>query len=69
MFLGKAEVGITKRKALVLSYSLVARAPRVRRQIQWLSSAGFEVQVWGLGPRPNVWETESNEIYSPARVN
>jgi hypothetical protein len=65
MFLGKAEVDGPKRKALVLSYSPVARDPRVRRQIQWLNSAGFEVQVWGLGPRPNVGETAFNEFNFP----
>jgi len=63
---GKASLEVSPKRALVLSYSPVERDPRVRRQIQWLSSAGFEVQVWGLGPRPNVGETGFNEIYFPA---
>ncbi len=55
----------SRKKALVLSYSPVARDPRVRRQIQWLESAGFEVEVWGLGSSPNVGEAKYSEITFP----
>lgn len=56
---------MTRKKALVLSYSPVARDPRVRRQIQWLTFAGFEVEVWGLGAPPGVGEATYNEIAFP----
>jgi glycosyltransferase involved in cell wall biosynthesis len=65
---GKARVPTIKRKALVLSYSPVARDPRVRRQIQWLVLAGFEVHVWGLGPAPCVGEHRYDEISFPPPV-
>jgi glycosyltransferase involved in cell wall biosynthesis len=55
----------TRRKALILSYSPIARDPRVRRQIQWLASAGIEVEVWGLGPAPCVGESAYNQISFP----
>lgn len=53
-------------RALVLSYSPIARDPRVRRQIQWLKSKGFEVDVYGLGAAPLVGERTYSEILSPS---
>jgi glycosyltransferase involved in cell wall biosynthesis len=52
--------------ALVLSYSPIARDPRVRRQIQWLKSRGFEVDVYGLGPAPKAGESKYHEILVPS---
>lgn len=57
---------MSAKKALVLSYSPVARDPRVRRQIQWLKSSGFEVEVCGLGPAPCVGEASYDEIQIPS---
>jgi glycosyltransferase involved in cell wall biosynthesis len=54
------------KRALVLSYSPIARDPRVRRQIQWLKSSGFEVDVYGLGSAPNVGESDYQEIMTPS---
>lgn len=59
----------TKREALILSYSPIARDPRVRRQIQWLTSVGLKVEVWGLGPAPCVGESAYHQIsFPPALV-
>jgi hypothetical protein len=58
-------VSAGQRKALILTYSPIARDPRVRRQIQWLVSAGLDVEVWGLGPAPCVGESRYNEISFP----
>lgn len=55
----------SQKKALILSYSPIARDPRVRRQIQWLASAGLEVEVGGLGPAPCVGESKYMEISFP----
>lgn len=41
------------RVALVLSYSDIAADPRVRRQIDWLAGAGWEVDTVGLGSHPS----------------
>lgn len=38
--------------ALVLSYSAIATDPRVRREIDWLTSAGWTVDTLGLGEHP-----------------
>lgn len=65
MFLGKARVTASQKKALVLSYSPIKRDPRVQRQIQWLTSANFKVEVWGLGPPPGVGEYIYHEISFP----
>ena len=53
-------------RALVLSYSPIARDPRVRRQIQWLKSKGFEVDAYGLGAAPLVGERTYTEIRVPS---
>ncbi len=58
----------SQKKALILSYSPIARDPRVRRQIQWLVSAGLDVEVWGLGPAPCVGESRYNEISFPPTI-
>lgn len=39
--------------ALVLSYSNIASDPRVRRQIDWLTDAGWAVDTIGLGDHPS----------------
>jgi glycosyltransferase involved in cell wall biosynthesis len=57
---------MSAKRALVLSYSPIARDPRVRRQIQWLESSGFEVVVYGLGSAPGVGESSYYEILAPS---
>ena len=42
----------TKPAALVISYSEIITDPRVRRQVDWLTSAGWVVDSLGLGPHP-----------------
>lgn len=54
------------KRALVLSYSPIARDPRVRRQIQWLKSRGFEVDACGLGVAPMVGERLYQKILVPS---
>lgn len=66
MSLEKASSSMSTKRALVLSYSPIARDPRVRRQIQWLRSRGFEVDVYGLGSAPNVGEGHYQEILTPS---
>lgn len=66
MSLEKASSSMVTKRALVLSYSPIARDPRVRRQIQWLDSSGFEVVVYGRGPAPNVGESNYQEILPPS---
>jgi len=41
-----------QRRALLLSYSVIAGDPRVRRQIDWLSNAGWTIDTVGLGEHP-----------------
>lgn len=38
----------------------------MRRQIQWLKSRGFEVDVYGLGPAPKAGESKYHEILVPS---
>jgi glycosyltransferase involved in cell wall biosynthesis len=59
---------VPQQKALVLSYSPISRDPRVRRQIHWLSSNGFEVEVWGLGPAPKAGEAKYHEMRLPGKL-
>lgn len=66
MSLEKASTSMFTKRALVLSYSPIDRDPRVRRQIQWLKSSGFEVDVYGLGSAPNVGESHYQEILTPS---
>jgi glycosyltransferase involved in cell wall biosynthesis len=54
------------KRALVLSYSPIARDPRVQRQIQWLKFREFEVDVCGLGAAPRVGESAYHEILVPS---
>jgi glycosyltransferase involved in cell wall biosynthesis len=44
---------VKTKTALVVVQSLVARDPRVIRQIDWLTSSGWEVDSLGLGPVPS----------------
>ena len=48
-------------KALVISYSNIVRDPRVRRQVEWLQSAGWDVSTLGLGSE-SVSDTEHFQI-------
>lgn len=66
MCLDKASPVMSAKRALVMSYSPIARDPRVRRQIQLLQSRGFEVDVFGLGCAPMVGESEYHEILVPS---
>ncbi|MEO7017342.1 MAG: hypothetical protein ABI067_12505, partial [Leifsonia sp.] len=40
------------RRALVVCFSNLETDPRVTRQIEWLSSDGWQVDSLGLGPKP-----------------
>lgn len=43
-----------QRTALVISYSVIATDPRVRREIDWLHAAGWTIDTLGLGEHPDV---------------
>lgn len=43
---------MSKRRILLISYSDLHKDSRVRRQIDWLSSAGWSIDTLGLGPHP-----------------
>jgi len=45
--------GFALSKVLCVSYSPISRDPRVLRQIKWLQDSGIEVDVLGLGSKPD----------------
>lgn len=63
----RANEGTEPRTALVLSYSVIESDPRVRRQIDWLTEAGWKVDTIGLGKRPSAVEGVHFELGSPSR--
>lgn len=54
-------------RALVLSYSNIASDPRVRRQIAWLSDAGWTVDTIGLGEHPGDDAHDHYELLAPQK--
>lgn len=54
------------RTALVLSYSDIASDPRVRREVDWLTTDGWSVDTLGLGQHPAPEVREHYEL-APAR--
>ncbi|MCO7274287.1 glycosyltransferase [Cellulosimicrobium cellulans] len=55
------------RSALVLSYSVIESDPRVRRQVDWLTGAGWEVDTLGLGGRPTTTVRQHFALEEPSR--
>jgi glycosyltransferase involved in cell wall biosynthesis len=55
------------RSALVLSYSVIESDPRVRRQVDWLTGAGWEVDTLGLGGRPTPDVRDHFALAEPSR--
>ncbi|MBM7504163.1 glycosyltransferase [Agromyces aurantiacus] len=55
------------RAALVLSYSEIATDPRVRRQVDWLTGSGWEVDTVGLGDRPTSSVGRHYPLGAPSR--
>ncbi|QJW36094.1 glycosyltransferase [Cellulosimicrobium protaetiae] len=55
------------RSALVLSYSVIESDPRVRRQVDWLAGAGWEVDTLGLGGRPTPAVRDHFALEAPSR--
>lgn len=53
--------------ALVISYSDIPRDPRVHRQIEWLTSDGWDVDVIGLGTEPPVSVRDTFTLTAPAK--
>ena len=53
--------------ALVISYSDIPRDPRVYRQIEWLTSDGWDVDVIGLGTEPPVSVRDTFTLTAPAK--
>lgn len=58
---------IEPHSALILSYSNIESDPRVRRQLDWLTGAGWSVDTIGLGARPRVVEGSHFELGPPSR--
>ncbi|AVL96692.1 hypothetical protein AB0O70_04715 [Microbacterium paraoxydans] len=52
-------------RALLLSYSDIETDPRVRRQVDWLISDGWEVETLGLGGHPSPQVVE-HHVLGPA---
>jgi len=64
-----ADVTTTPRgTALVLSFSDIASDPRVRREIDWLTSDGWTVDTLGLGGHPTDAVRDHFALSAPARV-
>ncbi|WP_264029959.1 glycosyltransferase [Cellulosimicrobium sp. SH8] len=55
------------RSALVLSYSVIESDPRVRRQVDWLTGAGWAVDTLGLGGRPTTTVRQHFLLEEPSR--
>lgn len=53
---------------LVVCYSNLATDPRVVRQIDWLSGAGWQVDTLGLGPSPRPQVRRHFEMTAPSRM-
>lgn len=53
--------------ALVLSYSTIASDPRVRREIDWLTGAGWTVDTLGLGDHPTTAVRDHYVLAPPLR--
>ncbi|WP_439591557.1 hypothetical protein [Microbacterium sp.] len=53
------------RRALVISYSRIESDPRVRRQIDWLTSDGWIVDTLGLGGHPAPVVADHFELAEP----
>lgn len=53
------------KRALILSYSPVARDPRVLRQIKWLTDEGFQIDLVGLGSFESYPECNFFQISTP----
>lgn len=54
-----------ERRALVVCYSNLETDPRVTRQIDWLTAAGWVVDSLGLGPKPTP-QTHRHFAFQPA---
>ncbi len=57
-----------KKRILILSFSPIARDPRVMRQIMLLNEK-YELHVAGYGPRPNIFKGTYYEIDAPVRYS
>lgn len=55
------------RRALLLSYSDIARDPRVRRQVDWLTQDGWTVDSIGLGDHPTPDVRDHFGLREPSR--
>ena len=55
-------------KVLDISYSPIARDPRVLRQIKWIQDEKWSVDVVGLGDKPSLLEGEFFQISVPKLV-
>lgn len=53
--------------ALLISYSEIHTDPRLRRQITWLTAAGWTVDTLGLGPHPAPEVRNHAELGPPSR--
>lgn len=59
--------GLTRRHALLFSYSDISTDPRVRRQVDWLTHDGWVVDTVGFGPHPTSDVRDHFPLAAPSR--
>ncbi|HWL77201.1 glycosyltransferase [Microbacterium sp.] len=58
-----------ERRAIVFSFSDIANDPRVRRQVDWLTGAGWVVDTVGTGTAPVPKVRDAFTLHPPSRVS